>query len=200
MSDYSYTPVYPVSADVTAVGLQLAQRQSDSGTNAGIADNGNPALGVLGQGGANDALGKGTAYLQAIADAVLCATGFQGEFGTSLGTNNTSSVTFADLPSSSITFSAPIAKTYIVHAHVTVFFTAGQVGFLRLVVNGNNGPTTIINDPVAASTTQYNVHLMASGACAAGNNTIKVQWAVGNAGSDTLNTNTNGATRYIISG
>lgn len=199
MSNYVYTPVYPNSADVVAVGLQLAQRQSDGGSNAGITDNGNPALGTLGQAGTFDVAGKGTAYLQAIADVILSSTGFQVSASPTLGANNTSSITYVDVPASSFTFTAPIAKTYTVHCDFGPFFSAGVSpnADIALVINGNVGPRVTIND---VNLGIFNpVHVMHAAACAAGSNTIKLQWRVG---VNTFTVNTSGASyaNYIVTG
>lgn len=203
MSNYAYTKLYPVSGDVDAVATQLAQRQSDSGTNAGIADNGNPALGQLAQGGPNDPAGVGTAFFAAQADVILCSVGFQLESNSFLSAHNTSSTTYADVPGTSITFSAPVAKTYVVHADFSWFFSAGTdpLAFARLVVNGSAGPELNLNAITANVTaaTQFTTHLMHAAACAAGNNTIKLQWRVNNA-AFTLNVTNASYSNYIISG
>lgn len=194
MANYVYTPsLAGVSADVTAVALALAQRQSDSGTNAGIADNGNPALGVVGQGGANDSLGKGTAYLQAIADVMLGSVGYFGQNdqkGAS-SSNSTSSTTFVNVPNiTAWSLSVPLAKTYLVHVDVACYMTAlagGQKVIFGLALDG----TQVATQPVNAMTFVFNqvsVHMRLAFRVpvpfpTAGNHTLQMQWKVDNAGS-----------------
>lgn len=200
MANYGYTIVYPTAADVNALATQLAQRQSDSGPNAGIADNGNRALGQLAQGGLNDPAGVGTAFFQAMADAILCAVGFQLESNNSINGASATSTSYVDVAGSSITFTAPIARVYTVHCDTSIFFTAGTTPFanMRLVVNGNNGPDMNIQEPGTASGTYRQLHLMHAAACAAGSNTIKLQWKVQS--GVTINGGTSSMANYIISG
>lgn len=137
--------------------------------------------------------------LVALQDSNLCSTGFQVESNNPETAHSTSSSTFVDMPGASFTFTAPIAKTYVVHADTAVFFSvAGGVGYLRLVVNGSNGPTLTFGGSGTATTVQWPVHLMHAAACVAGANTIKIQWGV--FGTTTINTDTNSYANFIVSG
>jgi hypothetical protein len=190
---YVYTPKFPTTADVLAVATQLAQRQSDSGTtNGGIT--GSPTVPQLGA----DAAGLGIAYLQAMADVALCSTGLQLYSLSSLSTANTASGTFADVPGTTITFSAPFAKTYTVHCDFAFFASSVPTvsASLRLVVNGSNGPTMSVLPAVVNAVSS--THLMMVTSCAAGANTIKLQWAAG--ASQTINTSAACYANYIVSG
>lgn len=137
---YTYpTKIYtPSSPSVEAVATELAQRQSGSlTTNGGIVAAGGsaqaPQLGV-------DAAGLGLSYLQAIADVTLAACGFQGQSQEAASVaSSTSETDWINVPGfPGWTFTAPIAKTYLVHADCT----AKLAGFsnvvleLRIAVNG----------------------------------------------------------------
>ncbi len=174
---YTYpTKVYPIGADVDAVALELAQRQSASGTtNGGIA--GVPAVPQLGV----DPAGMGLAYLKAIADATLCAVGYQGQSHAQASmASSTSETSYVDVPGfSSWTFAAPIAKTYLVAVDCSAFLS----GFtnvlldLRLMVGG-----------VAAGERSFLFHnsdwalpmsFRIPAAMVKGNNVVKLQWRMG---------------------
>lgn len=128
-------------------------------------------------------------------DALLSALGTQLESNNPLG-NNTATGSFNDVPGSSITFTAPIAKSYTVHCDFSASFSVGGYGFARLVVNGDDGPGIIIHQ--LTTSVHVAVHLMHSANCAAGANTIKVQWY---AVAGTMNTtSTIDYANYIVSG
>lgn len=146
-----------------------------------------------------DSIVAGNLAPAALIDAILSAIGFQIESNNALAANSTGSTSFGDVPGSSITFTAPIAKTYMVHCDFSAYFTTGSppaVGLARLVVNGSAGPSMVLHAPL---NTHYARHLMHAGACVAGANIIKVQWAVFAAGI-TMNTDSNDAANYIVSG
>jgi hypothetical protein len=138
------------------------------------------------------------AFVQATADNMLNAVGLQLESNNALTANNTTSTSFVDIPGTSITFTAPIAKTYLVHCDFSMFQSANPAAVhqVRLVVNGNNGPA-IWNAPVALNQ-QSPMHLMHAAACAAGSNTIKLQWAASS--GCTINVNTNSYANYMVGG
>lgn len=139
---YSYTIKYPTSADVAAVATQLAQRQSDVGTtNGGITASGGssavPQLGV-------DAAGLGAAYLQATADSLMCAVGYQGQDQQAWVTSGTTNVTAGswNLYGPTYTFSAPIAKTYVVNFRCNAYLSAATGGLYSLYVRIRNTTTS----------------------------------------------------------
>lgn len=159
---YAYTPS---RADAVAVADDL-----EASTNA---ITGTPAL-------APPIVAAGfKAFLQAQADALLRSIGFQSEHHALFGVANaTSSTNYADVPNSEWTFVSPIAKVYVAHLDFSFFrFSAAGWGIFRLVVNGTNGPDTIIVPPVT-NVVVGPFHLMLSAAMAAGNNTLKLQWKV----------------------
>jgi hypothetical protein len=131
----------------------------------------------------------------ALFDALLSSLGTQLESNNALGNNTTTSNSFADVPGSSITFTAPIAKSYTVHCDFAFIFNSGSNANFRLVVNGSNGPTLITGAPSSGHTA---IHLMHSATCVAGANTIKVQWAANAVAS--ISTNSNDYANYIVSG
>jgi len=138
--------------------------------------------------------------LVALMDSILCASGVQVENNITLSANNTNAGSFVDMPGTSFTFTAPIAKTYTVHCDLAFFFSVGTsgtgYGAVRLVVNGSNGA-----EVVAGASSLNNLiplHTMHSAACLVGANTIKLQWAV--FGTTTINTNTTAYANYIVSG
>lgn len=203
MSNYSVTPKYPTSADVVALALFLAQRQSDSGTtNGGIAANGNPTVPLLAQGGPNDSLGLATAYFQAMADAQLCASGLQLESNNVLSSASMNATTYADIgiTGTSVAFTAPMAKTYLVHCDFLLFFSGGSnpLANVRLVVNGSAGPDMVQQEAGSATFALHPIHLMHSAPCVAGANTIKLQWKV--ASGSTVNVNSSCYANFVISG
>lgn len=176
---YSYTPVNAGAAALAAYAAQLAANVT--GTPAPI-----PVPG-------------GTdGFLVAFADAIVGAAGFQIESNNAVGTiSNGGSTTYADIAGSSITFTAPLAKIYVVHCDTAIeFSTLGSGGFLRLVVNGNNGPDIFVQDSVVSI--HRNVHLMHAASCIAGANTIKLQWKT-NVATGVINMSGD-VVNYIVSG
>lgn len=129
-------------------------------------------------------------------DAALSAVGFQLEQNITLGTASTASSTLASVPSASFTFTASIAKTYLVHCDFGCFASAVTGFQLAIVVNGSAGPTVSVCMPAAGTTAGF--HLMHSAACIAGTNTITVQWAIASAA--TLSTNGLSYANYIVTG
>ncbi len=138
------------------------------------------------------------AFLQAVIDNMLCAVGLQIESNNVLSSNTSTNTSFVDLPGSSITFTATIAKTYLVHCDCAIAQTVGvnTTNQLRLVVNGSNGPAIWANTSVLNA--QFSFHLMHSAACVAGANTIKLQWAA--ASGATMAINSNSYANYMVSG
>jgi hypothetical protein len=132
-------------------------------------------------------------------DAVLSSIGVQLESNNALTVNSTTSATYTDVPGTSITFTAPIAKKYVAHCDFAFFFSAGTspAANVRLVVNGSNGPDMIVG--AAALNTHFPIHLMHSATCVVGSNTIKVQWQT-QGGTPTLNINAFDYANYIVSG
>lgn len=62
-------------------------------------------------------------------DAILSSCGLQLWSPNALGNNNNGgSASFADVPSTSIIFTAPLAKTYVVHCDFTFYFTVAEIG------------------------------------------------------------------------
>jgi len=184
MANYAYSPNAP-SADVIAMALQWAQRQSDSGsTNGGIVANGNPAVALLAQGGANDPAGIATAYFQAICDVILAQVGYQGvQFSqtNNANGNNTHSQSFVDGPFASYTFNAPLTKNYLVHVDVTTYFSAiaasanGQCNF-GLNIDGvdHSDSGWFVHDNRTGIHERCSFRYLA--ALAAGSHTIKLRW------------------------
>jgi hypothetical protein len=193
------TKKYPIGGDVDSVATLLTQRQSDAGvTNGGIvASGGSPAV--------PDLTGNNTsvAYMKAFVDAIMCGVGFQAETNAVLSANNYNvNGVWADIPGTSYTFSAPIAKTYTADSLLTWFMSAGVVGtdfaLLRLVVNGTNGLAVFCAPNVVNCVLPPHAFRL-SAACAAGSNTIKMQWQPGLAGM-TINVNGNCSIQYTIRG
>lgn len=148
-------PYSPTKADATPVATDTISR---------LNTNPSPNLGAT----LKDAL-------VALQDSMLCAVGEQLESNNTVTTNNAGVASYQDIAGSSITFTAPIAKTYTAHCDTAIeFSTLGSGGFLRILVNGSAGPDIFVQD--SATGIHRNVHLMHSAACAAGVNTIKLQW------------------------
>jgi len=136
----------------------------------------------------------------AIADSQLGAIGLQTENNiTGFSPNSYSNTPLADVPGSSWTFTAPVAKKYIVHVDTLMFFTAGAnpFGALRLVVNGDAGPTVTFH--TVTLNLLLPIHTMHSALCVAGANTIKLQWSC-NSATYTVNVNASTYANYIVSG
>lgn len=135
----------------------------------------------------------------ALFDALLSALGFQAESNNALGThNNGGSSSYADIPGASFTFVAPIAKTYVVHADFSPYFSAGTspTGYVRLVVNGDNGPDMVLQ-VLTGNTNFLALHLMHAAVCALGNNTVKLQWKTS---SGTMAVESPSVANFIVGG
>lgn len=147
-----------------------------------------------------NSISSGNLAPAALFDAILSSVGVQLESNNALSANSTSSASFVDVPGSSITFTAPIAKTYVVHCDFAFYITSGTSGAqFRLVVNGDNGPTLTFGGTNQPLSTHTPLHLMHSAACVAGANTIKIQW-LGISGTTTVNVNGGDYANYIVSG
>ena len=200
---YTYpTKLAAVAGDVTTLGTLLAQRQSDSGsTNGGIAAaGGSSTVPLLGA----DAPGLGASYLQAMADCILSTVGYQGQSDALASAwAGTNSATFVDATGfSTWTFTAPVAKTYVLHIDLRAYFSVltgnGQANF-RVVVGSTN--YDIASAFVHGGTT--GIHLPCSWripvAFAAGSNVIKLQAKTDSAGNF-IATNTNDARTFTVTG
>ena len=145
------------------------------------------------------AIASGNLAPAAMVDPLL-SLGFQTENNLSgIGSNSYSNTPLVDIPGTSWTFTAPIAKKYTVHVDTLMFFTAGAnpFGAIRLVVNGDAGPTVTIH--TATLNLLLPIHTMHSALCAAGSNTIKLQWSC-NSATYTIATNASTYCNYIVSG
>lgn len=112
----------------------------------------------------------------AIADSQLGVFGYQGQDRNLFSAGTTSSSTYADMPGSSITFSASVAKTYVAHVDFVWFRASGTgYGIFRVVANATTGSDTPIV-PTTSSVNQGPFHLMLPFAASSGSNTIKLQW------------------------
>lgn len=132
-------------------------------------------------------------------DAILSSVGFQVENAiTGLASNSTTSTSFVDMPGTSWTFTAPIGKKYVVHCDTAAYFSAGSIPFgnIRLVVNGDAGPSVILQNGTLVS--YVPVHVMHAATLAAGSNTIKLQWAAGS--GNTMNVNSFAYANYVVTG
>lgn len=141
-------------------------------------------------------IASGNLAPSAYIDAVLSSVGFQAESNIILGTASTSSATLANVPGASFSFTAALAKTYLVHCDFGCFASAAGGNSFRLVVNGNSGPTLTMYIPASGQVCGF--HLMHAAACIAGANTIAVQWAAG--GVPTVQTNGNCYANYVVTG
>lgn len=202
MSNYSNNYQFPTSADVQALATFLAQRQSDSGTtNGGIIANGNPAVPLIAQGGVNDNLGVATAYMNAIADAVMCGVGYQGQSSVTGTGGSTSSTSLVDAAGwTDYTFTAPVAKTYLVHVDVSAFCTVtagvGSFGLHNVTTLTSYTPNAILH--YSALNVIYPISYRVPVAMSAGSNTLRVTWAAPTSG--TVNNNSNSFRVFTITG
>lgn len=136
--------------------------------------------------------------LVAIADSYLNCIGYQARDFAAFSANNTSSTSYADVPGSSYTFSAPVAKTYSVDCDFRAFFSsAGGFAQFRIVFAGTNGPDEIFGH-IATNVTMPG-HMMFAAACSAGSNTVKLQWKV-DTGTTTVNIDGNGHRHWMVRG
>lgn len=164
----------PTRADATLAATDMAARLTAAGASVALRDT-----------------------LVAMFDSILCSVGFQAKVIDTRGpgsSNTTTSTSPVNMPTgASGTFTAPVAKTYLLIADLTdVFATAGTtIIFFRFVVNGigltvTNGMTltrNVANDRGPLSFRQ-------AVSMNAGSNTIQLQWsvAVGSAGAATWDT------------
>ncbi len=182
---YSFpTKDYPIAADVDAVATFLAQRQSDSGTTNGgiVAGGGSTAVPQLGV----DASGLGISYMKGIADATMCAVGYQAsDVALAIGTATRGANTFADVGNGTSTgyttwsFSAPIAKTYLVHVDLQCYMTVAADSATFQLVN----TTTSINYgdasaqiTMTALNSRTACHFLLPVVMQSGANVLKLQW------------------------
>lgn len=195
------TKKYPIAADVDALALFFAQRQSDSGvTNGGIVATGSPAVPDLT--GNNMSL----AYFKAMVDALLCRAAYvaQDEQNCS-GAGNTSSTTFVDVTNMpTYAFTAQVAGTYLVHLDISgIFQSVGLNGLALRIVNSTNsanGNSASWNwFPTAINVRSSRFSARTPLAMQAGSNSLKVQWRVFN-GADTANVDTSVVRAFTISG
>jgi hypothetical protein len=215
MASYGYNAKYPTAADVLALAQLLAQRQNDSGLTVfgaagGIVANGNPTVAPNAT-PSDDPLTLKLAYMQGIADAILCALAFQAfNEAQALGATSTSSTTFVDIGNgtstgfSTFTFNAPLAKTYEVRVDVGLFNSVlvATDGVGIQLVNTTTGVTapnaTSFYWPSAANQ-RYVFNRVYPMAMQAGNNVLKLQWRVGNPGS-TVNVDAAALRVYSVRG
>lgn len=194
------TKKYSIAADVDALGTFLAQRQSDSATTNGgiVATGGSPTVPLLGA----DAPGLGLAYMKAQADAIMCATGYQGQSDAAGSADSTSSTSFVDVSGfSSYSFTAPLAKTYLVHVDMSCYVaTAVNNVSIRLMKDG----ASVFDSPAArlAFSTLLE-HSRLSFRCpvamTVGANVLKLQWKV-SSGAGSVNVDTSDFRCFTVSG
>jgi len=200
---YSYpTKINTVSADVANVATALAQRQSDSATiNGGIvASGGSAAVPQLGA----DSAGLGAAYLAAIADVTMAACGVQvcdSSFGSTASTTSASFVD-ANAAYADLTFTAPIAKSYLVHVDVSFFASTGApttIGFLGVknVTSGVSCTPPTAQTNIFANSVIIPLSFRALVPMSAGANVLRLIWKVT---GGTLNANGNCARVITVSG
>lgn len=203
---YTYpTKINTVSADVAAVATALAQRQSDSATTNGgiVASGGSAAVPQLGA----DSAGLGSAYLTAIADVTLAACGVQVcDDAASTGVVNTTSSTLVDANSAygDLSFTAPIAKSYLVHVDVTCYMSAGTPSACNAYIALKNVTTGAVYSATggranfAALSSSVLVSFRVLVPMSAGANTLRLQWRI--TGGGTLSTNTACGRTITVSG
>jgi hypothetical protein len=119
----------------------------------------------------------------AVADAYLNSLGYQGQTNVSLGSVTTTSTSYADVTGSSVTFTAPVAKIYLVTVNIKPFMTGAQDGinfqllnnsFVVMGASGNGamGQFIITAQLVAYQNFTFSVPVL----MVAGSNTLKLQW------------------------
>lgn len=172
---YARTNKHGVGADVGAFAAALRDFQSayDVATrpNGIQSSNPDPAVPVL-----NTAIAA--AYLEAIADATLCAVGLQGYHDVGGNGGGTSGTAFVDATYTAMNWTAPIAKRYLVRVDISCATNPGadHVEF-RLVVDGVAKPTTgqvycYCAGPNIVTNAGWSIPVDFS----AGAHTLKVQW------------------------
>ena len=195
------TKKYPIGADVNAVATFLAQRQSDSGTtNGGIVATDDTPVPQLGA----DASGLSLAYMKGMADALMCGVGFQGQSDAAASTGSTSSTSYVDVSGySSYSFTAQIAKTYLVTVVCTAFASVASGGNAVARFRLLNNADTYLPVNGFMQFPQVNIHerlvFQIPVAMVAGTNTLKLQW-LSDDGADTINTNSNNMRCFTVQG
>lgn len=190
---YIYTPQYPIINDAYAVGEQLAQRQSGTGSpNGGI--DGIPQVPTLG----NDANNLSISYLNAMADVILSSCGFQ-ETAVFTPTTNTTSTTYSDITGTSLSFTSTITKTYEVHCDFQLFRSAGTGNItVRIVAGSTNGDDWVLV-PASTNANMGPFHIFITNVFTANNPaTIKLQWLV--TSGTTANMSGTNPVRFLIRG
>lgn len=145
----------------------------------------------------------------ALCDDILCATGYQAQSDAAgLGTATTASTAFADVGNGSSTgfqtwsFTAPIAKTYLLRVDLDAFVTVaiGRVSF-QVAVDGtapggqpSNAASFFFNQTAVHARLSFVVPI----ALSAGAHTIKLQWK--SDGSATANVNTDSFRCFTMTG
>ena len=194
---YTYTILSNNSGDVAAIATELAQRQSGSGTNAGIS--GIPALPQLGI----DSAGMGIAYLQAQADCILGSVGYQGSSNAFATSGNSSSTTYVDVAGfASYSFNAPFAKTYLLNVDLQMYcsvLSSSDTIFFQVVVGSTNYQLPSMNYPHYAINQNRPLSFRIPIVCSAGTNAIKLQWLC-LAGTTTMNTNSSSYRSFTLTG
>lgn len=165
----------PTRADATLVAADFVARETAAGFTTPVTDR-----------------------LVAMFDSILCSVGFQQKIVDTRGpgaSNTTTSTTPVAMPTgASGSFTAPIAKNYLIHVDLTDLFAtvATTIIFFRLVVNGT--PITVTNGMTLTRNVANDrgpLSFRQAVAMNAGANTVAVQWsvAVGSAGAATWDTN-----------
>ena len=119
----------------------------------------------------------------AIADSYLGVLGYQAQQNLVLGTQTTTSTSYVDLTGTATTFSAPIAKVYLVMVLIKPFMTGAQDGInFRLMNNSVAIASAATNSAmgqfiITAQLVAYQAFsFMVPVAMAVGTNNLKLQW------------------------
>ena len=120
----------------------------------------------------------------AIADSYLGAFGYQApQRNLTLSTQTTTSTSYVDLTGTATTFSAPIAKVYLVMVQIKPYMTGAQDGInFQLVVNGSAVANAASNNAmgqfiITAQLVAYQAYnFMVPALMVAGTNNLKLQW------------------------
>lgn len=130
--------------------------------------------------------------LVAMFDSILCSVGYQQKVIDTHGpssSNTTTSTTFVNMPvGASGTFTAPVAKTYLVEVDICNAFctVATTIIFFRLFVNGSLvSPTTGMQMSLNVANARQSLSFRQAVGMVAGANTVQLQWlaAAGSAGA-----------------
>lgn len=131
----------------------------------------------------------------ALLDNVLCSTSFQAQSSATCGgSTSTSSTSFADITGMpTISFTAPIAKSYLIHLQFVGFFqSTGTSGIKFQIVNTSSGFTTSTVAFIAfpsATNVRTNISVVVPMSMVQGANSHKIQWACA-AAAQTANADT----------